>query len=178
MRKSEFKRFLESLSEEELRKELEMIYSNFKEVKLYYGMELGNEEARTSVFEKAKKEITAKYSSKRLDRPKRPRVGKINMLLKKMEKVSIFKEEMADLHLFNVEQGIAFSERHYYYSKPLFNTIISSFSKASALILESMGQDSFKDRCVDIVDKAFQTHDFLGESLKSILENEIMITKN
>ena len=162
MRKSTFIKHLESLEEEELRKELMVVYERFKEVKAYYSMELGGEKDREAIFEKAKKDIKSKYATRTFRRPRRPRVSKINKILSDLEKVSIFKVEMADLHLYNCECALEFILAYHYHSDPLHNTIVRSFRKGCQLIAASSSQSDFLERCNEIIDRSFEVYEYLG----------------
>ena len=61
MRKSTFIKFLKEAPEEDLRTELETLYSKFPDVKEHYIMELGSEEDRQKVIEKVKKKLRGMY---------------------------------------------------------------------------------------------------------------------
>jgi len=69
MRLSSFKKFIDSLGEEELREELLRVYTKLDEVKKFYKMDMGSEKDRARIFAKAKKEIAKKYLTKSYRRP-------------------------------------------------------------------------------------------------------------
>jgi hypothetical protein len=154
MRKSSFIKHLQELNEEELRKELELLYSKIPEVKQFYSMELGSEKDRNKLYEKTKKEIKAKYATKSLRKPRRPRIQKINKLLSEMERLSIFSSDMIELHLFNVEEGLRFAISYSFSSVPLNNCIINSFEKAVQSIVESKLDETYRDKCKSFVERS------------------------
>ena len=60
MGRSEFTKYINSLSKEEAREEIKLLYSKFKEVNKYYSLELGSNEDREKLYKKTKKEISKK----------------------------------------------------------------------------------------------------------------------
>lgn len=169
MRISTFKKFLDSLSEESLKQELLDLYTKNKEVKTYYLMELGTEEDRKKIYDRAKKAIQSKFKTKSYRKPKRPRISKVNAILKDLHSLSIFKDEMADLYLYNCEVALHFMEEYYYYSEPVVNNIYKSFEAACKLIQADMTEDHFEKRCNHIVDLAYDLNEYLGEALKDTM---------
>jgi hypothetical protein len=173
MRKSVFIKHIQSLEDSDLRSELEVLFTRFPDVKSYYAMELGSEKDREAIFAKAKKDILSKYATKSYRRPKRPRISKIKAILKKVDKISIFKEEMIDLHLFNCEAAIAFILEYGYHSDPLYNTIESSFRTACQMIIVAVADESMRERAEDVIDRAYDAYEYLGERLRTVFGEEI-----
>ncbi len=151
MRRSDFIKHLSLLTEEELQEEMKTLFSKVKEVRTYYSLELGSDEDRRKIYETAKKEIAAKYVTKSYRRPRRPRIQKVNAILSKLKKEAIFPFEVIDIYLFNVEAAINFMHKYYYDSRPLRNTITTSFAKAIELIVLEKMEDQYKDRCENIL---------------------------
>ncbi len=158
MRRSTFLKHISSISEEELRDELLQLFTKVPEVKSFYSMELGDEKDREKIYEKAKVSIQAKYKTKSYRKPRRPRIQKINALLKDLEKKAVFSWEMIDIYLFNAEQGLSFMRDYRFYSEPLKNTILNSLRKALPLIEESLFQEKYKERVEAII--LFKVFDF------------------
>jgi len=84
MSRSNFIKFIKSLDEAELRKEITQLYSNHKDVKNYYSMELGSDEDRKKIYDKAKVDIRNMYFIKDKAR-KRPRVAKNQFVYKRYQ---------------------------------------------------------------------------------------------
>jgi len=168
MRRSTFVKHIDSLNEEELRGELLHLFNKVKEVKAFYAMELGSEKDRKKLYENAKASIVSKYKTKSFRKPRRPRIQKINALLKDMEKKAIFNWEMIDLYLFNVEKGIEFMRAYSFYSEPLKNTIMNSLQKALGLIEESLFQEECKDRVELIIDQKIFEYALQAEIVRAI----------
>lgn len=152
MRRSQFKKHLDHLNEEELRAELMLLFQKVKEVKAYYSMELGSEEERLKLYKKAKVDIASKYATKSFRKPRRPRIQKINRILADMKKQTIFQHELADLYLFDIETAISFARRYNFYSKVLSNHIVQVFHKACRIIRDQAVQSQFQERCDHIMD--------------------------
>jgi hypothetical protein len=167
LRLSTFKKFIESLSEEELRSELLKLYSDNNDVKRHYLMELGSESDRKKVFDKAKKDIASKFKTRSFRKPKRPRISKVNAILKEMNDISIFKDEMAALYLYTCEIALDFMEDYYFYSEPVVNNVFKSFQAACELIQADMAEEAFSQRCETLIDKAFDVNEYLGQAMQS-----------
>ncbi len=151
MRKSQFLKHLQELNEDELREELSALFEQVSEVKVYYAMELGSEKERKKLYDKAKKEIDAKYKTKSFRRPRRPRIQKVNQILAEMKRKSIFSHEMADLYLYDVETAIAFMRKYGFYSAVLSNHIVKTFHLACRIIQDQILQESYRERSRDIL---------------------------
>jgi len=158
MRRSTFLKHINSISEEDLRDELLQLFNKVPEVKAFYSLELGSEKDRQKIYDKAKESIKVKYRTKSYRKPRRPRIQKINTILKELETKAVFQWEMIDIYLFNAEQGLLFMKTYKFYSDPLKNTIINSLKKAIPLIEESLFQEKFKDRVEAMV--SLKIYDF------------------
>ncbi len=169
MRKSQLIKHLSTLEEEDLRQEILTLYDRSSEVKKYYSMELGSHQDREKLFAKAKADIDSKYKTKSYRRPRRPRIAKIKKLLSEVEKVSIYQDEMADLHLYNCECALSFMENYRFISTPLFNTIFYSFNKAVDMIVASMENETYYDRCKSLCDRADDQSGVLGDEMRNKL---------
>ena len=146
MRLSSFKKFVNSLGEEELRDELLRVYTKLDEVKRFYKMDMGSEKDRAKIFAKAKKEIAKKYLTKSYRRPRRPRIQKVNKLLSETRKSTILDYEMIDIYLFTSETALEFMDEYQFYSDVLVNNICSTFEKAIKLMKENLMEEEFADR--------------------------------
>lgn len=147
MSKAKFTKHLKELNIEELRHELLDLYVKVPGVKQHYAMELGSEADRLRIYAKAKKDITSKYATKSFRRPRRPRIQKINTLLKALKKATIFEHEMVDIYLFDIETALVFIAKYHFYSQTLANHIVSVFAKATDIISEQQLQSTFQERC-------------------------------
>lgn len=154
MSKSKFIKHLKELGIEELKHELLDLYSKVPAVKQYYAMELGSDRDRERLYAKAKKNIESKYATKSFRRPRRPRIQKINAILSTMKKATIFKHELVDLYLFDLETALVFSVKYRFYSQTLGNHITQVFEKATDIIIVEQLQDMFQGRTKFILDRS------------------------
>ncbi len=171
MRVSEFKKFIQSLEEEELHQEMIKLYIKFKVVKDHYAMELGSNKDRTKIYANAKKEIIKRYATKSYRKPRKPRIRKINSILTEMSIKAIFEHEMIDLYLFNAETGNEFIKNYDLMTTPIFNTIAKSFDSAINIILRSLLEEEYETRCQNIVNNC--TNYELRRTLRGMLNRLI-----
>jgi len=143
---SAFTKFINSLTEEELREEFKSIYKKIPAIKKHYAMELGSDDDRKKLFDKTKKGIKGLlYIGKRPR--KRPRILKIKNLIKEQVKLSVFEHETADLYLYAAEQELEFIMDRYTSVKAVFNNCVLNFEKACEMIDHLSLHDMFKERC-------------------------------
>lgn len=151
MRKSTFKKHIDTLQEEDLRAELMELYDRFQDVRTYYKMDLGTTKDREKVYESAKKEIAKKYLTKSYRRPRRPRIKAVNKIIRGLEKNAIFQHDLIDVYLFTSETAAHFMNEYDYYSEVLVNNIVNNYTKACKGIKEAMVQAEFKPRAQKVI---------------------------
>lgn len=140
------------MNEDELRQEMKSLYATIKEVKQHYQMELGGDEERRKIFDKAKKDIYNLYFIRNIPR-KRPRIAKIKIILKGLKKLSVFSHETIDLLLYTTETCLEYLSRRRYTTSATYNSCMDSFEQALELIDTGLHSD-FQSRCKSIVTKA------------------------
>ncbi|MEE9372527.1 MAG: DUF6155 family protein [Saprospiraceae bacterium] len=153
MNRNTFKKHINQLEVEELKEELFALFTKVKGVKNYYLMELGDDKQRQKIYNKAKKEITAKYATKSYRRPRRPRIQKIKTIIKSLENESILPYELIDIYLHNSEVAIAFMMEYSFYSTPLTNSINNTFIKALELIDSELMKSEYEERCLALTNE-------------------------
>mgnify|MGYP000698510814 CR=1 FL=1 len=171
MRKSHFKKHIEALSEQELREELDLLYSRLEEVRKFYTMELGSSKDRQKKYEAAKKAIAAKFATKGIRKPRRPRIQKVKQILNATGKMSVLSYEMIDIYLFTVETALNFMAKYNFYSVPIFNTVVQSFENALTLIEENKMDMEYEERCRQILGNSRisrDIHHLVNESYQRI----------
>lgn len=154
MRLSSFKKFVDSLSEEELKEELLRVYTKLDEVKTFYKMDLGTDKDRKRIFDKAKKLIAKKYITKSYRKPRRPRIQKVNKILSETRKSTVLDYEMIDIYLFTSETAVNFMIEYDFYSDVLVNNICNTFEKAQNLIKDNLMEEEFAERVEQIREKS------------------------
>jgi hypothetical protein len=175
MRKSTFIKFLKEAPEEDLRKELENLYTKFPDVKEHYVMELGSEEDRRKIIDKVKKKLRGMY-----DRYKfRARKSKATALIKHIDRISIFDHELADLYLFHAEMCASWM-RNYNIFPNIWTHYMDSLEKGLNLVLRSMSEDDFQNRIFNLVDRSdfgWDTQEAVVELVDEILGDDFLADK-
>jgi hypothetical protein len=134
----EVKKYLQELSEEELREEFLKLYKKFPILKEYYQQELSQDSG--SLVAEYKKKIRQHYfPAGRV--VKRPRAAKTRELLSRFRKLSLFPYDMADLLLYQAETMVEFSAskgtngNRGYISGGFNQTLSSRYKEALQLIV-------------------------------------------
>lgn len=151
MQKSKFTKFIQSLNEEELKIELDNLYNRLSDVKHYYSLELGSDADRKRIYDKVKKDLASKYKTKSYRKPRRPRIQKINTILREVEKHAVYTFELGDIFLYNVECATIFSKEYQFFSDPLKNVILKSYEKACLYIRDALMEEEFNDRLKTVI---------------------------
>jgi len=173
VRKSTFIKHINQLEEEDLRTELKQLYTKLDAVKKFYKLELGSDADRTKLYAVAKKNIASKYATKSFRKPRRPRIQKINNILRNLAKEAIFSYEMIDIYLFTTETALEFMDTYDFYSTPLHNNISGSFTKAVKLIRDNRMVSEYDERCQTIIKKTRFFYE-LKRELEHEYENYIL----
>lgn len=151
MRKSVFTHHLSQLSEEELREELTHLYDKVEEVKSYYRIELGSDVDRGKWVASIKKQVASCFITRSRRKPRRPRIKKMQSLLKEASKKSIYDHELADIFIDATEQASGFMSSYNFYSETLHNNILKTFRKSLQLAKMSLSIDDYNPRIQMIV---------------------------
>lgn len=159
MRKTSFTKFLNSLSEEELKEELDKLYTKYKPIKEYYAMELGDVADRKKLLDKAKNAIGRLYERRKA----RSRLSKTNNILKEISLISIFDHELADVYIHHVE--CATSHINYYglRKEADANHLANSFRKSVDLITSSQTKDVNGPRLERVLEKLHRFYALTNE---------------
>ena len=152
------------MNEEELREELDKLYTKYKSVKEYYTMELGNQDDRTRLLDKAKNSISKLYERRKT----RSRLSKVNTILKDISLISIFDHELADVYIHHVE--VATSHINYYGLQREADAkhLMTSFRRSVDLITSSQTKEDNAPRLEKVLDRLHRFYylvDELGEYL-------------
>lgn len=150
MSKAKFVKHIKALGEAEMREELTILYTKIKEVKLYYAMELGDDEGRKKIYDKAKVDIKNLYYTRGKPR-RRPRIQKIKTILKNLEKLAVFTHETIDINLYTCDISMSYLMRRPSITQPTYNNCIDTFNKALKLIQQTALYDEFDERCQQIL---------------------------
>lgn len=169
MRKTNFIKFIDSLSDEELREEMDKLFTKYKSIKEYYTMELGSDDDRKKLLDKAKNGISKLYEKFRT----RSRLTKVNTILKDISSISIFDHELADVYITHVE--VATNHLNYFgWARDAdYNHLEKSFFKAVDLVTSSQSQDQFDGRLKDVL-KKLQKYTYFVDELEIYYDDNLV----
>ena len=157
------------MNEDELREELDKLYSRYRDIKNYYTMELGEKDDRKKLLDKAKNSIERLYERRKT----RSRLSKVNAILKDISSISIFDHELADVYIHHVECATDHINYYGLRREADANHLASSFRKSVDLILRSQTQEDNVPRlekCLERLHRFYALVNELGEYLDSQLE--------
>jgi hypothetical protein len=157
------KKYLKTLSKEELIKHILELDKKFKPVQEYYQLYVNNDVSGT--VGKAKKVIEQEFFPAR-GLPKM-RLSVARKAVTDAQKLGLPPEAMADLMLFYVESGVQFTCDYGDIDEPFYNSMESMFLKALKYIESTGLLPEFEDRASEILDKTVDIgwgfHDTLGD---------------
>ncbi len=147
----DLKKYLDDLTEQELREEIKALYRKFPIVKEYYQLELSLDS--TPVVEDYKSKIRRYYfpAGRNI---KRPKAAKMRDLINQFKKVAPFPHDVIDLLLFQTETMIQFTSENGYVSAGFDQTVISRFKEATKLIKQEQAKAEFQERCLHLINEA------------------------
>lgn len=146
--KRAFIKYIKTLDEKELAKELQKLYTKFPNVKKYYEMELSPNTDKIVAEYKAK--IKKEYF-----RPKsfgRARSSVSRKLITEFKKIAIYESDVIDLWVFRTEMMAAYVVKRNYYNEAFYNSLIGSFETCCKLIVKEKLEKQFEPRCYEIVE--------------------------
>lgn len=157
------------MNEEELREELDKLYTKYKPIKEYYNMELGTTDDRKKLLDRAKNAISKLY----VRRKTRSRLSKVNAILKDISLISIFDHELADVYLHHAEAATNHINYYGLLRDADGNHLINSFKKSVDLVTSSQTAEDNGPRLESIVDKL---HYFYGlnKELKEYMHENLI----
>lgn len=155
------------MSIEELKEELDKLYTKYKPIKDYYTMELGDVEDRKKLLDRAKKGIERLYERRKT----RSRLSKVNNILKEITLISIFDHELADVYIHHVE--CATSHINYFGLRrdADANHLATSFKKAVDLITSSQTKEDNGPRLEKVLERLHRFYALVNELREYMDEN-------
>lgn len=169
MRKTNFTKFINSLSEDELREEMDKLFTKYKPIKEYYTMELGSDDDRKKLLDKAKKGIIKLYERFRT----RSRITKVNNILKDISAISIFDHELADVYMTHVEAA-TYHLNYFSWAKDAdYNHLEKSFFRTVDLVTSSQSKDQFESRLQEVLSR-LQKHKYFVTELEIYYDDNLL----
>lgn len=148
--KRAFNKYLKSLTEKELIKELQKLYTKFDNVKQYYQLELGTDSK--AVLDQFKARIKKEYFPSRGYGAARNSVSR--KVITEFKKISIHPKDIVELLLYRVEMMLEFTLSYGDMDEPFYNSLFSSFAEACKRIKKEQLEVHYKVHCATLVDKA------------------------
>ena len=142
--------YFSRLSKEGLLKEVTEIIKRFPEVRQYYQSKF-NTNTQREMVEQYKKKIKHEFFPDRGLGHARLSIAK--KTIADYKKITSRSEDIVDLMLFYVEQGVEFTLEYGDIDEPFYNSMESMYVNALQLIKKENLLEQFRDRCKKIVDK-------------------------
>lgn len=148
--KRELNKYLSTLSDKELIKEIKKLYDKFPAVQAYYGMELSPD--TEAIVAEYKQRIKEEYFPKR-------GFGKAsssasNKVIADFRKIAVHKKDLVDLLLYRAEMMLEFTNDYGDMDEPFYNSLGTSFRKGCELIKKERLESYYRTYCQELVNKA------------------------
>ena len=142
-----FIKFINTLDERDLAKELQKLYTKFPEVKKYYEMELSP--TTDKVVEQYKAKIKKGYF-----KPNgfgRAKSSVSRKVIAEFKKIAIHQSDVVELWVYRTELMAKYVVERDYYSETFAGSLISSFETCCRMIIKERLEFEFEPRCKEIV---------------------------
>lgn len=148
--KREFNKYLKTLSQKELIKELQTLYSKFESVKKYYQLELSGDS--TVVVKEYKERIRKEYFPNRGYGAARSSVSR--KVISDFKKISVHPKDIVELLLYRTEMMLEYTIAYGDIDEAFYNSLETSYEQACKLIQSEKLQMEYKVYCQELVGKA------------------------
>jgi hypothetical protein len=146
--KREFTKFIKTLDEDSLAKELQKLYNKFPEIKKYYQMELSP--TTDKVVNEYKVKLRKEYF-----RPTSLGRGKSSVsrkLIAGFKKIAIHQSDVIELWVYRTELMAEYTMKRNYIKEAFSNSLVSSYETSCKLIVKERLEIQFAPRCKTIID--------------------------
>ncbi|MCT4509768.1 MAG: DUF6155 family protein [Tepidibacter sp.] len=146
---TDLKKYLKTLSEEELRNEIVALAKNYKEIKNYYNIKI-NPENEEEILEKYKSIIKKEFFPDRGSEKMRYKV--VKDAIKDYKKISNNHKNIADLMLYYTEIGVKFTNEFGDIDERFYTNIENAYEDALKYIFENKLEEEFNKRAKEVVE--------------------------
>lgn len=154
--KKELKQYLQNLSQAELVKEIEKLYTRFKNVQEYYTAELGGDTSKLVLEYKKKLDKVFAMRGMTLN----PSMAETNKIIKEFSKISVHIVDVIDVMIYKAELCVElFNNWGFDGFDSVVNSFLKTYDSAIDLINENNVEDHFMQRCKKI--EAYASQYFL-----------------
>ncbi len=144
----DLKRYLKQRTHDELVADIATLFKKFDVVKEYYQIQL-DETSTEEIVGRYKADIKQEFFPERGYGQARLSVAR--KAITDCKKVVTSHQGIADLMLYYVEMGVAFTAAYGDISEPFYNSMESMYERVIKLIIEYNMQDQFEARCKKVV---------------------------
>ncbi len=144
MNKKELKKFITTLSNEELQGEIIKLFEKFDQVKHFYTAELSND--TQALLSKYKQKIEKEFQRASTRSSNSYRITEINNIIKEFEKVSVFSIDIIELKLYRVELAIKLVKDFRIDDQTYYASIAGHYQKALKQIHATHLEDYFTEK--------------------------------
>ena len=162
--KKEFTKYINELSKEELIKELDKLYSKFKNVQDYYSMELT--EDTSAVLNKYKEALKKEYFPNTKFGIGEGRASIARKIISEFTKIKVFDADLIDLMLYRVELCVEYAKSVGDVNEQFYVSTENAFLSVVKLIGKNKLQNQFTFRCKQILNDTKNT----GWSFNEVIE--------
>lgn len=167
MSKRDLRKYLGTLTQEQIQEQVLDLYSRFKDVKVYYDFVFNPKEDK--LLEDAKLRISKEYNLN-VRRPKARR-SVAQKLIKHFKTLEVQPEIIADLMLYNIEVAQVFSGERRVRQESFYVSMLNSFRDALGFIKGNGLEKQFISRLERIVDEADEQNWFNNVAFENEIQN-------
>ncbi len=143
----ELTKYLNSLDEKGLKKEVKILYDKFNQVKQYYELELGDSTER--LLNEYKSKLKEEYFPKRGYGKARSRESK--KIISEFKKISIQEKDVIELLLYRTEMMVKFTAEYGDIDEPFYNSLENGFEEACKLVEREKLKSYYRNYCQELV---------------------------
>ena len=143
------KKYLQSLTHDELVEEVLKISKKFSTVKAYFDMELGDTAQQAALVADCKAKIKKQFFPTR--GYGNPKAAEVRKLISDFRKIAVHPYDVVDVILFRVEQAVDFTNAYGDINEAFYTSTESAFEEALKLMDANALVSQFEPRCRKIV---------------------------
>jgi hypothetical protein len=167
MSKRDLRKYLGTLTQEQIQEQVLDLYTRFKDVKVYYDFVFNPKEDK--LLEDAKLRISKEYNLN-VRRPKARR-SVAQKLIKHFKTLEVQSEIIADLMLYNIEVAQVFSSERRVRQESFFISMLNSFREVLAFVKTNGLKKHFLSRLERVADEADEQSWFNHEAFENEIQN-------
>ena len=148
--KKDFTKYINNLPKEQLVKELDKLYSKFKNVQEFYLMELA--EDTSGILEKYKEALDKEYFPKTKMGYGKARASVANKIISDFAKIKVYDVDLIELMLYRVSLCIQYTDELGDITDQFYNSTENAFEAALKLIAKNNLEDEYKEECKEMIE--------------------------